>query len=518
MLPVLLIAGLSLGARANEPVNSGQALVESLISALNSSDPTTLKTFAERYCDTTIPPGERAKRLASAHDQGAPFKLVRMLPSQDKSVAALIQDKQQIELGLKLELSADPNPKIVRMMIAPAEALNAPPPKDYKVWQDLAELTESVRKDTDNPAMAVAIIRQGQPEQAVKGTRTANGNDAVTPDEPWSIGSIGKPICSTIIGHLIELGKLRWDTTLGEAFKGWPMKEGYRQVTIEQIMHHRGGIPQDLGMRRPEVDRIVAGATDRQEMRKNYAKDIFSRDPIGKAGERFAYSNAGYALLGVIAETAMSQSYEDLVREMVFQPLNLKNSYTAADTLPKDRPSGHIRGPQGLEVANFSGPIEILYAPAGGGQFMSVADLATFGKMHLDGLRGKDGLLKASTIKRLHQGIAETGNEQRQYACGWGLEQHPGIETMHAHNGSNGTMRAQLSIFPESDLVVASFVNAGGETEPSPPLQAALAVASKIRQSGGAAQIDRRKSRSPSRDVFCFPEKPAVFYPRRSWK
>src|SRR5438045_2458321 len=254
--------------------------------------------------------------------------------------------------------------------------------------------------------MAVAMIRHGTLERAVKGTRAMNGGDAVTPDEPWSIGSIGKPICSTIIGRLIEQGKLRWDTTLGEAFKDWPMKEGYRQVTIEQIMHHRGGIPQDLGMRQPQVERIVAGATDRQEIRKNYAKDILSRDPIGKAGENFSYSNAGYALLGVIAETAMNKSYEDLVRENVFEPLGLKNSYTVADTLPKDRPSGHRRGPQGLEIANFNGPIEILYAPAGGGQFMSAADLATFGKMHLDGLRGKDGLLKASTIKRLHQGVA----------------------------------------------------------------------------------------------------------------
>ncbi|MEI8282231.1 MAG: hypothetical protein WCG75_07495, partial [Armatimonadota bacterium] len=67
----------------------------------------------------------------------------------------------------------------------------------------------------------------------------------------------------------------------------------------------------------------------------------------------------------------------------------------------------------------------------------------------------------------------------RQYACGWGIEPHQGLETMHMHNGSNGTMRAQLSIFPESNLVVASFINMGGETEPSPPLQAVLAVAGK---------------------------------------
>jgi hypothetical protein len=47
------------------------------------------------------------------------------------------------------------------------------------------------------------------------------------------------------------------------------------------------------------------------------------------------------------------------------------------------------------------------------------------------------------------------------------------------HNGSNGTFRAQLSIFPKANLVVAAFINRGGESEPAPPLQAVLAVAKR---------------------------------------
>jgi CubicO group peptidase (beta-lactamase class C family) len=108
---------------------------------------------------------------------------------------------------------------------------------------------------------------------------------------------------------------------------------------------------------------------------------------------------------------------------------------------------------------------------------MSVGDLALFGAAHLKGLRGQDGLLKATTVQHLHQGTPEQPGAQRLYACGWGIEDFPGIETMHTHNGSNGTFRSQLSIFPKANLVVASFVNRGGESEPSPPLQAVLAVA-----------------------------------------
>jgi len=369
-------------------------------------------------------------------------------------------------------------------MIMPFEALDAPPPKDYSGWTNLQSLADSIKSDTNSPAMAIAMSSGGRLERAVSGKRVLNGSAAVGVDEPWSIGSIGKPICSTIIGRLIESGKLRWNSTLAEVLKSTPMRQEYRGVTLEQLMHHRGGVPADPGMTQSQVLRIVAGVADPSQIRANYARDILSRAPHSRPGARFEYSNAGYALLGVVAETVTRKPYERLVRDMVFSPLSLKHSFTGADRLPNERPSGHARNGGTLRPENLSGPLEILFAPAGGGLWMSAADLVRFGRLHLEGLQGKDGLLRASTIARLHSGEPEESGGGRKYACGWGIETFAGMEPMHTHNGSNGTMRAQLAIFPKSGLVVVSFVNAGGESEPSPPLQAVLAVAKRFPNPG----------------------------------
>lgn len=454
-------------------------LLTSLISALNTKDKEKLKGFIEAHFSKATPVETRLARIGGLMDQGAPFAITRKLHGDPGTLSAIVSDKSGMTLNFRVKLSAADPSKIDGVMIAPVDDIDAPPPKDYTGWKDLDSLAESIRIDTKNPAAGIAMIHDGKLEVAVAGTRTDGGQEKVGANEPWSIGSIGKPICSTIIGKLIEMGKLDWSTTLGQALPDMPMKDGYKNTTIEQIMHHRGGIPADPGMRKPDADRIIAGATDPAKMRENYAKDILQREPIAKAGERFEYSNAGFALLGVIAERVSHKSYEQLVKDLVFAPLGLKNSYTGADTLPAARPKGHLRGPNGLQPANFMGPLEVLFAPAGGGMFMSLADIAKFGEAHMKGLQGKDGLLKAETMKRLHQGIPEADPQGRQYACGWGIEAFPSIETMHMHNGSNGTMRAQLSIFPNSNLVVASFVNAGGESEPSPPLQAVLAVAGR---------------------------------------
>lgn len=450
----------------------GSPLVTAFVQALNSGDEAQISQFVGKWCSQSLPPADRVARLKSISSQGAPFQILSV-DKTSSGLLAILKDRNGEQIGLQIVLDAQG--KYDRATAGPPDALNAPPPKDYTGWKDLRSLAELIRKDTGNPAMGIAVIRNGRLEQAVSGTRTVAGAEAVGPDEPWSIGSIGKPLCSTIIGKLIEMGKLRWDTTLGEALSGVPMKPEYRGVTLEQIMHHRGGIVEMLGMRAPEVRRIVGSETDPTKIRLNMARDLLSRDPVAKPGTRFVYSNGGYMLLGVIAERVMGKPYERLLHDMIFQPLGLRHSYANGDPLPAARPHGHVPGPGGLQRQDFSGPMEIIFAPAGGGIFMSVGDLARFGQAHLVGLKGKDGLLKASTIARLHRGIPEEDGGQ-SYACGWGIRKIADGQIMHTHNGSNGTMRAQLSIFPSLNLVVASMVNAGGESEPSPPLQAVLAI------------------------------------------
>lgn len=435
-----------------------------------------MEPFLTLHASSSVPIADRLSRTKGLVAQGAPFQIVKMIPGRPDELLAVVTDKNGFELGFRMKITEGAQPRMERVLVGPPEELDAAPPKDYSDWKSLESLTQAIQRDVESPAMGIAMLRNGKLEHAVAGVREQLSKKQVTVDEPWSIGSIGKPICSTVIGRLIEMDKLKWETTLSQALPNVPMKEGYKNVTIEQLMQHRGGIPGDPGMQKQEVDRIVAGATDPIKIRQNYAKDILQRDPIAKPGERFLYSNAGYTLLGVVAEEVGGKPYEKMVRELVYDPLGLKHSYTNIDKLPQERPSGHRSGTKGLQIANFSGPIEVLFAPAGGGMYMSLGDLVHFAEAHIRGLQGKDGLLKATTIQRLHQGQSEEGPNGRKYACGWGLETFPGVETMHTHNGSNGTMRSQVAIFPEADLVIASFVNAGGESEPSPPMQAIIAV------------------------------------------
>ena len=97
---------------------------------------------------------------------------------------------------------------------------------------------------------------------------------------------------------------------------------------------------------------------------------------------------------------------------------------------------------------------------------MSLADYAKFLQMHLAGLAGRDGLLKASSIQRLHAGPGE-------YAMGWFLREFDGTAA-HWHTGSIDTFFSRVIMLPERDIAVAVLTNAGSETASTASREAAM--------------------------------------------
>jgi CubicO group peptidase (beta-lactamase class C family) len=467
---VFLYVACGLAAQSPQPNRA-----EDLLAVLNTKDQAAILAYLKAQFTTKVPAEERLERVMGLVGRGAPFKLVKVGAKNSDEERYLIEDRSGERLTLTAKLA--PDGRIAALLLTDPESFEAKPAKDYRGWTNLQKLADELRVDTECPAIGIAVIRSGKLETAVAGLRETGKTASVQPDDPWSVGSIGKPLCSSVVAILIDDGKLSWNSTLGELLPDMAASSPYAPVTVEQVMRHCGGIPQVMGLRRPEVERIVGNAKTPSEIRANFVKDTIPQPPIGKPGERFAYSNAGYAILALIAERLAGKPYEDLLRERIFKPLGLTHSFIGSATWPEARPMGHVPGPKGLEPAEMTGPMESMMAGAGGGIYMSVGDLARFGEAHLKGLKGQDGIWKAETVKHLH--AVDPHEKGEWYACGWGIEEHPGAAKFHGHNGSNGTFRAQLAVFPESDLVIACMVNRGGETDPSPPLQGVLAVAQK---------------------------------------
>jgi len=98
------------------------------------------------------------------------------------------------------------------------------------------------------PALAVVVAKDGQIcDRAGAGVRKWGDPTPVTTNDVFHIGSCTKSMTATLAAMFIEQGKLRWDTTIADVFpelKG-QMDKRYENVTVEQLLHHRGGVPHE---------------------------------------------------------------------------------------------------------------------------------------------------------------------------------------------------------------------------------------------------------------------------------
>lgn len=450
-------------------------LVDLFVEALNAKQRDKLTVFAvEHFHDQATVP-ERVGRLMGISEQGAPFKVIRLVDDLPALKRAEIEDRDGTRLALLLQLRAG---KIQGIQFTDPDSLSEPVPKDYSGWKTLLGLVSDVRRDTNSPAMGAAVWRKDQPlEVVVDGIRKLGKNDAVKSDDLWHIGSIGKPMTASLIAALIERGLLKWDSTLKELLPDVPMRSEYGNVTLLQLMRHRSGIVQDMTFTRKMVDEIVGSERNPTKMRELYVRHMLAREPLGPPDGQFKYSNAGYTLLGFIAERALKRPFEELMREFVFDPIGLKSASVGNRESEEGRAVGHLRSPLGLVANDLTDPLGLFLSPAGN-MWCSLEDLAKFGRAHLEGLKGRVSFLKPETFKMLHTGVPE-GPGGRDYACGWVIGPLPGTEPAHGHNGSNGTMIAELYLFPKSETVIAAIANRGGEAQPSPPLQIVSALAQR---------------------------------------
>ena len=134
---------------------------------------------------------------------------------------------------------------------------------------------------------------------------------------------------STLAAVFIERGVFDWSTTIAEILLSDipSMRSEYRNVTVEQLMSHTGGLPVDitlsLALQAGDVnDASTLSMTDRRLI---WSNDLLQMPPDASLGTHL-YSNSNYIVLGALIEKATGELWEDLVARELFAPLGMVNS------------------------------------------------------------------------------------------------------------------------------------------------------------------------------------------------
>ena len=321
-----------------------------------------------------------------------------------------------------------------------------------------------LRSGTGLTGVAAAVMTDGRFKGvAVSGERHRGTGVAVTVDDRWHAGSIAKSMTATLIAVLEQEGQLSVDTAVPELLPEIEMADGWRLCTLQHLLTHTAGAPANFPWKVldvwPDTEEELVAA------RRRFIAETLAQEPESPCGERFAYSNVGYSIVGHLAETLAGVPYEALIAQKVFIPLELKSAGFGAPKgdQPNQEPLGHMKLLWfRFAVDPFEWPADNtpVMAPAGG-LHLSIRDLARYGAIHLEGESGTaTSLLPQESWERLHTPFLQ------DYAHGWVRYQREWAGgPLIWHNGSNTLWYALLMLLPAKNTVLAFATNDGAIEE-----------------------------------------------------
>jgi CubicO group peptidase (beta-lactamase class C family) len=339
---------------------------------------------------------------------------------------------------------------------------------------------EPVRVKYQLPALAAAVVKDGQIVAiGAVGVRILGGTIAVTVDDRFHLGSNTKAMTATLAGTLVDQGRLRWNSSIGEVLGAdIPDLNGkLSAVTLEQLLSHTGGIPAD---NKELVDLYLSTETfgfNPSALRLHALAAWRKNEPEQPPGSAFRYANFGYVIAGAMIEKAAGDSWERLMFTRIFEPLGLRTAGLGPQaTFGKfDAAIGHRVDREGKITPIPWGPAADeppVLSPAGYAH-MSILDFATWAGWNAAQGRRGPAIVTAETLRGIHRPHVATPHvanppygtpPDSEYALGWGVARFDWTpKPVLFHNGSNSRMLAKILVDPGNDLGIVIMTNFPGQ-------------------------------------------------------
>ncbi|WP_028273957.1 serine hydrolase domain-containing protein [Atopococcus tabaci] len=273
---------------------------------------------------------------------------------------------------------------------------------------------------------SVRAAYQGETLEASFGFRNRPEKLENTRTTRFGIASGCKIFTAVAVCQLVEQGKLAFDTRLTDCLDlDFPHFD--KEVTLHHLLTHTSGVPDYFDEEVMEDFEELWVEKPMYTMRNG--RDFlpfFQNEPMkNQPGERFAYNNAGYILLGLVVEEVSGQLLTDYIEEHIFQRAGMTRSgYFELDRLPSETAQGYIELEDGTWKTNaYALPVK---GGADGGAFVTAEDMERFWHALLS-----HQLLKETTTHSLLQPHTEA-EEDNFYGYGVWIDQDKhGIQKYH---------------------------------------------------------------------------------------
>ncbi|MCX5678742.1 MAG: serine hydrolase [Candidatus Omnitrophica bacterium] len=310
------------------------------------------------------------------------------------------------------------------------------------------------------PGMAIAIVKgKDVIYEKAFGVKTLGSKDPVTTDTVFQIGSTSKAFTALLVGMLVDEGKIGWDDPVMNHLSGFVMYDPWvtRQFTVTDLMAQRSGMPEHAG------DTVATLGFDRSHV----IDMIRFVKPVTSFRSAYAYQNGLFLVAAELVRKETGKSWEDNVKERIFEPLGMKSSSTDMSSLKNGKNVASLHHLAGDKIVML--PMDWKYmdwvytdAPAGGIN-SNVKDIAKWISLQMNGGSfGSKQLIKADSIKYMQTPktiIPSENGSPRQYYCqGWVYREYNPYPIIW-HNGGTSGAKTMIAFVPKAKIGIVVLSN-----------------------------------------------------------
>ena len=339
-----------------------------------------------------------------------------------------------------------------------ARRASATPVTNSDTYDEIDAYVQEQMHRLNIPGVSLAIV-EGDKIVHLRGFgRARPKGDAPTPQTPFFIGSLTKSFTALAVMQLVEAGKIELDAPV-QRYLPWfrvADPQASAQITARHLLNQTSGLPMSLGL----AD--LADLDSRLDATERQVRSLSTLELTRSVGSKFEYSNTNYNVLGLIIEAASGESYSDYIQRHIFEPLDMRHSYT----------SKAVAQQNGLAMGHrywFGHPFPALNLsiPPGSlpsGQLISSAeDIAHYLIAYLNGGRYGDAqILSEAGIDEVHRPAAEIremGMSLGHYGMGW-ISEGTGKSRIVSHSGDVPDFGAFMALVPEQKKGIVLLFNA----------------------------------------------------------
>ncbi|HEK86806.1 MAG TPA: serine hydrolase [Candidatus Aminicenantes bacterium] len=336
-----------------------------------------------------------------------------------------------------------------------------PVAKAKKILEGMDPTINKALSDLKVPGLALAVVKD---KEVIflkgYGYRDVENKLPMTPDTLLAIGSATKAFTTFSLARLVDEGKLDWDIPVRNYIPWFKFSDPVitERITPRDLVTHRSGLP------RHDLLWYNNYQASREELVRRLAYLQFTAD----LREKFQYNNLMFLTAGYLLETLTGKTWEQAVRELALEPLQMKRTnFSVADSqkdqdfaLPYDYRQKKIEKIPFRNITNMG--------PAGSIN-SSVREMSNWVIVHLNsGKFGDKQLLNPTTMADLHlpyMPIAQTPPtpylSPASYALGWFVDYYRGHQRVY-HGGNIDGFSALVSMLPNDGFGFVVLTNRNG--------------------------------------------------------